>query len=116
METIIKKISQIVLILPVLVFGSGCAGHSNIVNNSLDGPHYANSFKQLNNDYATAGTAAERNAALEGYSDLAARSPNKASADLVKKMLCPAALAEGRVDLVEGICADSEITMALLKR
>lgn len=112
MSTIFKTI----LVLTVLVLGSGCSGSRNLANNSLDGPRWASTYKQLKSDYAVADTAAGRNDALDGFENLAAKSPNKASKDLVKKTLCPLALAEGRSDILEGVCANSEITAAILKR
>jgi len=104
------------LMLMGLMSAVGCAGNKNLSNNSLDGPRWGSTYKQLKSDYASATTAAARNAAIDAYSELAARSPNKAAADLVKKTLCPCALAEGRTDIFEGVCAGSEIATALLKR
>lgn len=107
---------ETILILTVLVLCSGCAGNRNLANNSLDGPRWASTYKQLKSDYAVSDTAAGRNDALDGFVDLAAKSPSKASKDLVKKTLCPLALSEGRTDILEGACANSEITAAILKR
>lgn len=112
MNTIFKTI----LVLTVLALGSGCAGNRNLANSSLDGPRWASAYKQLKSDYAVADSAAGRNDALDGFVELAAKSPGKASKELVKKTLCPLALSEGRPDILEGVCANSEITAAILKR
>jgi len=100
-----KTIIETILILTVLVLGSGCAGSRNLANNSLDGPRWASTYKQLKSDYAAAESAAGRNDALDGFENLAAKSPSKASKDLVKKTLCPLALSEGRTDILEGVLA-----------
>lgn len=112
MKTIFKT-----LLMPALaVLIGGCAGHKNLANNRLDAPRWASTYKQLNSDYAAAGTAEARNAVLEEFRELAAKSPNKASASLVKQTLCPYALSEGRADILEDECANSEIAKALLMR
>lgn len=110
-----KTIFETILILTVLVFSSGCFGNRNLANNSLDGPRWASTYKQLKSDYAVADSAAGRNDALDGFVELAAKSPGKASKELVKKTLCPLALSEGRTDILDGVCANSEITAAILK-
>jgi len=109
-------ITETCLMVMTLMFFGGCAGHRNLADNRLDGPRWAASYKQLKGDYATAGTADARNAVLDGLLDLTGKSPDKKSAALVKLTLCPLALSEGRSDILEGACADSEITKALLKR
>jgi len=111
-----KTISKTLLIPALAVLFSGCAGHRNLANKSLDAPRWASTYKQLKADYAAAGTAEARNAVLEEFRTLAARSPNKSSANLVKQTLCPYALSEGRADILESECANSEITKALLGR
>lgn len=111
-----KTIFNIILITALAALLGGCAGHKNLANSSLDAPRWAGTYKQLKADYAAAGTAEARNAVLEEFRTLAARSPNKASANLVKQTLCPYALSEGRVDILESECANSEIAKALLVR
>lgn len=111
-----KTIFETILVLMVLALFSGCAGNRNLVNSSLDGPRWASTYKQLKSDYAASDSASGRNDALDGFENLAAKSPSKASKDLVKKTLCPLALSEGRTDILEGVCANSEITVTILRR
>ena len=112
----VKKFPRKILLLAALALCAGCAGHRNLADKKLDVPRWTATFKQLNGDYAAAGDAEARNAALEGFRELAAKSPSKASAELVKQSLCPLALSEGRADILEGECANSKITKALLGR
>ena len=109
------KINLAVLIGMLIVFGSGCAGGRNLRTSACDGVRWGSDYKRFLSEYKEAGTAEERNAAIEGLQGLVEKSPDSDAAARLRDDICVLAAGEGRSDVVRE-CTDSQLARALFKR